>query len=137
MLFKNKIFYKSSEKMSELPDESVNLIVTSPPYNIDIKYGNKWNNRKITGTKSSKYKDNLDEEEYLKLIKNVSTECKRVLKKDGTIFFNLKNRFIDGEIKPPFWIIELFKELYLKNIIIWNFDWGGSTSKRFASRYEN
>ena len=68
MLFKNKIFYKSSEKMSELPDESVNLIVTSPPYNIDIKYGNKWNNRKITGTKSSKYKDNLDEEEYLKLI---------------------------------------------------------------------
>ena len=136
MLFKNKIFYKSSEKMSELPDESVDLIVTSPPYNIDIKYGNKWNNRKITGTKSSKYKDNLDEEEYLKLIKNVSTECKRVLKKDGTIFFNLKNRLIDGEIKPPFWIIELFKELYLKNIIIWNFDWGGSTSKRFASRYE-
>ena len=26
--------------------------------------------------------------------------------------------------------------MYLKNIIIWNFDWGGSTSKRFAPRYE-
>lgn len=37
----NIIYSKSSELMGEVPDESVDLIVTSPPYNIDIKYGNK------------------------------------------------------------------------------------------------
>jgi DNA modification methylase len=66
MLFKNNIFYKSSEKMSVLRDESVDLIVTSPPYNIDIRYGNKWNNRKITSTKSSKYQ----KENYLLITKS-------------------------------------------------------------------
>tara|TARA_B100001029_G_scaffold39706_1_gene30797 strand:+ start:160 stop:936 length:777 start_codon:yes stop_codon:yes gene_type:complete len=136
MNIKNKIFFKSSEKMNEIPDNTIDLIVTSPPYNIKINYGNKWNKRKIVSSKSIKYEDNLNEENYLKMIKKVSLECKRVLKKNGTVFFNLKNRLIDDEIRPPFWIIEFFKGLYLKNIIIWNFDWGGSTSRRFSSRYE-
>jgi DNA modification methylase len=135
-MYKNNFFCKSSEKMSEIPNETVDLIVTSPPYNIDIKYGNKWKKRKIISSKSSKYLDKLNEKDYLELINNVASECKRVLKKEGTIFFNLKNRLIDDQIKPPFWIIDCFKELYLKNIIIWNFDWGGSSSKRFSSRYE-
>ena len=136
MNIKNKIFFKSSEKMNEIPDNTIDLVVTSPPYNIKINYGNKWNKRKIVSSKSIKYEDNLNEENYLKMIKKVSLECKRVLKKNGTVFFNLKNRLIDDEIRPPFWIIEFFKGLYLKNIIIWNFDWGGSTSRRFSSRYE-
>ena len=136
MNIKNKIFFKSSEKMNEIPDNTIDLIVTSPPYNIKINYGNKWNKRKIVSSKSIKYEDNLNEENYLKMIKKVSLECKRVLKKNGTVFFNLKNRLIDDEIRPPFWIIDFFKGLYLKNIIIWNFDWGGSTSRRFSSRYE-
>lgn len=136
MDIKNKIFHKTSESMDELPDNSIDLIVTSPPYNINIKYGNKWSDRKIKGSKSIKYKDDLNEEKYFEMIEKVCKECKRVLKKNGTIFFNLKNRLINDEIKPPFWIIEFFKGLFLKNIIIWNFDWGGSTSKRFSSRYE-
>lgn len=32
--------------------------------------------------------------------------------------------------------MDFFDDMYLKNIIIWNFDWGGSTNKRFAPRYE-
>ena len=36
----NKIFIKSSECMDDIPDNSVKLVVTSPPYNIDIKFGN-------------------------------------------------------------------------------------------------
>ena len=35
------IYQKSSENMSEIDNNSVDLVVTSPPYNIDIKYGNK------------------------------------------------------------------------------------------------
>ena len=98
MAFINKIFKKSSQHMVELPNNSVDLIVTSPPYNIKINYGNKWHKRKIVDSKSIKYKDNLSENNYKNLIKKVASECKRVLKKEGTVFFNMKNRLIDDQI---------------------------------------
>ena len=70
------------------------------------------------------------------MLKRVFDECKRVLKDDGSIWINIKNRLINGEVVPPFWIQEYFSDMYLKNLLVWNFDWGGSTSKRFAPRYE-
>lgn len=131
------IFYnKSSESMSELPDKSVNLMVTSPPYNIGISYGNKWENRKIVESKGAKYKDSMPEDTYRKMLENVFAETQRVLKEDGQLWVNIKNRYVNDQIVPPFWILDFFKDMYLKNIIIWNFDWGGSTNKRFCSRYE-
>ena len=132
----NKIYCKSSENMSEIENESVSLVVTSPPYNIGIRYGNKHENGRAVESKGVKYKDELSEEEYLELLKNVFQDCKRVLKKNGSIWINIKNRYKDDVIMPPFWLLEFFKDMYLKNIIIWNFDWGGSTNKRFAPRYE-
>jgi DNA modification methylase len=122
--------------MSEIEDKSVSLMVTSPPYNIDINYGNKWQDGKIKNSKGKKYSDNLEENEYRKTIEKVITETKRVLKDDGQIWFNIKNRYNNDNMIPPFWIMEYFQDMYLKNIIIWNFDWGGSTNKRFCSRYE-
>ena len=122
--------------MKEVPSKSVSLMVTSPPYNIDIQYGNRWENGKIIGTKGLKYQDNLKEVEYRQLINDVITETKRVLKDDGQIWFNIKNRYKDDNMIPPYWILDYFQDMYLKNIIIWNFDWGGSTNKRFCSRYE-
>ena len=132
----NKIFNKSSELMTELPDKSVDLMVTSPPYNINISYGNKWVNGKLLSTKGKKYKDNLDEDEYKLMLHKVIEETKRVLKDDGQIWFNIKNKYDKGNMIPPFWIMDYFQDMYLKNVVIWNFDWGGSTSKRFCSRYE-
>lgn len=132
----NKIYPKSSEDMNEVESESVRLVVTSPPYNIDVKYGNVHKNGRTVGSKGIKYKDNLPEEEYKALLRKVFEECKRVLTKDGSIWVNIKNRVKDGVVFPPFWIMEFFKDMYLKNIIIWNFDWGGSTSRRFSPRYE-
>jgi DNA modification methylase len=132
----NKIFNHSSELMSEIEDKSVSLMVTSPPYNIDISYGNKWKDGKLLSSKGKKYSDNLKEEEYRKMLEKVINETKRVLKDDGQIWFNIKNRYNDDNITPPFWIMDYFQDMYLKNIIIWNFDWGGSTNKRFCSRYE-
>ena len=67
--------------MSDIFDETVNLVVTSPPYNIDINYGNHVSNGKIINSKSVKYKDDLPEVEYRKLLNSVFSECKRVLKK--------------------------------------------------------
>ncbi len=132
----NVIYLKSSEIMSEVPDESVDLIVTSPPYNIDIKYGNKTEKGKITESKAVKYSDKMEESEYRELLRSVFNECKRVLKKNGSIWINIKNRYNNGEIITPFWIQEYFSDYTLKNLIVWNFDWGGSTNKRFAPRYE-
>ncbi len=132
----NIIYNKSSKIMSEIEDKSVDLVVTSPPYNININYGNTTKKGKTIKTKSKKYKDNLEEKEYRNLLKNVFDECKRVVKEDGSIWINIKNRYKNGVIVSPFWIEEYFEDMYLKNIIIWNFDWGGSTNKRFAPRYE-
>ena len=132
----NVIYLKSSESMIEVPDNSVDLIVMSPPYNIDIQYGNKTEKGKITASKAVKYSDKMTESEYRNMLRSVFSECKRVLKNDGSIWINIKNRYNNGGILTPFWIQEYFTEFTLKNLIIWNFDWGGSTNKRFAPRYE-
>ena len=132
----DQIFRHSSEVMSELPDKSVSLMVTSPPYNIGINYGYKWENGRQAKSKGKKYVDNLEEDKYRQMLANVINETKRVLKDDGQIWFNIKNRYDNGQIIPPFWVMDFFHDMFLKNIIIWNFDWGGATSKRFCSRYE-
>ena len=132
----NKIYNKSSENMSELNSDSVDLIVTSPPYNIDIQYGNKWKGGKAIESKGDKYSDNLSDENYKHLLNNTFQECFRVLKNDGSFYLNMKSKYENGNLTPPFWVLDLLEGFNLKNIIIWNFDWGGSTNKRFASRYE-
>ncbi len=112
--------------MKEVESSSIDLIVTSPPYNIDINYGNKTEKGKIVKSKGAKYKDKLEEHDYREMLSKVFEECKRVIKDDGSIWINIKNRAIDGVIIPPFWIQDFFQDMYLKNLIIWNFDWGGS-----------
>lgn len=64
--FLNKVFCKTSEKMEELPDCSVHLMVTSPPYNV-----------------GKEYDENLSLDEYLQLLKNVFKETYRVLVPGG------------------------------------------------------
>jgi len=70
----NRIFCKSSEKMRELPDNSVHLMVTSPPYNVGKDYDN-----------------DLSLEEYLGLLKRVFVETFRVLVPGGRACINVAN----------------------------------------------
>ena len=132
----DEIYNGSSENMTEIETGTVDLVVTSPPYNIDIQYGNKTAKGKVLESKGIKYRDNMKEEDYRRMLASVFSECKRVLKDTGSIWINIKNRVVGGVVLPPFWIQDFFDDLYLKNLIIWNFDWGGSTSRRFAPRYE-
>ena len=60
----DEIYMCSSEKMTQIEDKSVSLVVTSPPYNIDIQYGNKTAKGKILESKGVKYSDNMNEDEY-------------------------------------------------------------------------
>ncbi|HUT82088.1 MAG TPA: site-specific DNA-methyltransferase [Candidatus Bathyarchaeia archaeon] len=63
---------------SILPEKSIDIIVTSPPYNIGINY--------------NKYNDNLPFNEYLSWIDKVAKGCFRVLKDDGSFFINIGDR---------------------------------------------
>ncbi len=109
------IYMCSSEDMTQIENKSVSLVVTSPPYNIDIRYGNKTAKGKVLENKGVKYSDNMDEDEYRTMLSRVFAECKRVVKDDGSIWVNIKNRLIDGEIVAPFWIQDFFRDMYLKN----------------------
>ena len=75
-----KIYNLSSENMHEVLNESVDLIVTSPPYNI--------------GTKYLDYGDNLSFDIYKNLLIKVLKECSRVLKKDGKIVIEIADSIL-------------------------------------------
>jgi len=88
------------EKLKELPDNSIDLVVTSPPYNLG--------NNHHTGTKRHKaYDDNMLENEYQEQQIAVLNECYRVVKEDGSLFYNHKNRIKNGlQITPYEWLLK-------------------------------
>lgn len=93
------------ERLRALPDKTYKCIVTSPPYNLNMKYGEGIN-------------DNKPEDQYLAWMHDVFVECKRVLTDDGSIFLNIGH----SNTKP--WIdidvaYELRKFLVLQNRFIW------------------
>ena len=110
------------ELMKELPSESIDLIITSPPYNLG-KTHHTGNNR-FEGYKT--YEDNMPEEEYQKWQIEVLQECFRILKHDGSLFYNHKNRIRGGvQISPYEWIF--LTDFTIKQEIVWfngspNFD---------------
>jgi DNA modification methylase len=74
-IYDPEIYFKSSEKMQEVKDNSVQLIVTSPPYNVGKEYHT--------------YNDSRDFEEYLGMLEKVWLECKRILCAGGRIAINV------------------------------------------------
>ena len=86
------------ELLKEIPDKSINLVVTSPPYNIGKPYGN--------------YKDKIPLNKWQELISDVTKEVHRVLTPNGSFFLNLSPVPYgnEKEILPmPFLGYEIFK----------------------------
>ena len=86
----NTVYYKSSSNMKEVDDESVDLIVTSPPY-FNIKDYSKDGYQKES---HSKKKNNdvgaiNDYETYIKDLLKIWKECERVLKPNGKLVINV------------------------------------------------
>jgi site-specific DNA-methyltransferase (adenine-specific) len=81
--------------LSTIPDNSIDLIVTSPPYNKKgllgkTKQGNQiWNKFNIN---YNTYADDMPEKEYKIWIIKFLNECYRLIKPNGSIFFNHKPR---------------------------------------------
>lgn len=76
------LYFKSSESMTEISDESIDVIVTSPPYNRGKHYADEYN-------------DNLLESEYFELLTKVFSESYRVLKNDSLFFLNIGDSATD------------------------------------------
>jgi adenine-specific DNA-methyltransferase len=110
------------EFMSDLPAESVKLIITSPPYNIGKAY------ERRTG---------LDR--YIADQSAVIAECVRLLHPKGSICWQVGNHVQNGEIWPLDIILyPVFAKLGLKlrNRIVWHFEHGLHCSKRLSGRHE-
>ena len=109
--------------LRELPDNSMKLIVTSPPYNI-----------------GKAYERRTALEQYLAEQARVIAACVRVLRDDGSICWQVGNHITsDGEIVPlDIALYPLFKQhgLFLRNRIIWHFEHGLHCKKRLSGRHE-
>lgn len=136
MLERNKIYcIDVLEGLRLLDDNSVDLIITSPPYNKcglnGKQMGKKWKGTIDYGGDVNI--DNKPEEEYEQWQIDILNECYRVLKKKGSLFYNHKNRIIkgEGEISNPYsWLVKTpFK---IRQEIIWD---RGSTNDVNRARY--
>jgi len=89
MDYKNKVYFKDARKMKELPDNSVFLIVTSPPY-FNIKdYSLDGHQEKINGKKEKgQIGDISNYKKYINEMLKVWKECERVLKPNGKMVIN-------------------------------------------------
>jgi adenine-specific DNA-methyltransferase len=111
-----------SQFIATIPDNTVSLIVTSPPYNL-----------------GKDYEDRVSIEKYLETQAQVIAQLYRVLRKDGSICWQVGNFVEEGEVYPlDILYYPIFKrlKLFLRNRIVWHFGHGLHASKRFSGRYE-
>jgi modification methylase len=108
--------------MAKMPNNFIDLIITSPPYNLGKKHH--------TGNKVFKsydeYNDDLPETEYQKQQITILNELFRVTNDNGSLIYNHKNRIKGGtQITPYEWLLKT--KWIIKQEIIWfngsqNFD---------------
>ena len=116
----NKIYQGNClEVLKGFPDEFVDCVVTSPPYNKHsashkCHKTDSWSKANID---YGDFKDDLPENEYQDWQKEVLRECLRVLKKDGSIFYNHKPRIVNHKIIFP---QEWLGEFIIRQMIIWD-----------------
>mgnify|MGYP000977347771 CR=1 FL=1 len=121
-------FGDSRRLLKALPNNSVQMAVTSPPYNIGKPYG--------------KYHDKISLESWEHLISDVTAEIFRVLTPNGSFFLNLSPIPFgpQKEILPlPYIGYKIMKSTGFKvrNIITWTFNNMQNCTIRLSGRYEN
>ncbi len=116
--FLNQIILGSAENMKELPNNSVHLMITSPPYNV-----------------SKEYDQDLGLQEYLQLLRNVLTETYRVLVNGGRACINVANLGRKPYIPLSAYISQIMMEIgfNMRGEIIWNKAASASPSTAWGS----
>ena len=108
--------------LRSIPSDSMQLVVTSPPYNL-----------------GKEYEKRIRLDSYIEQQRRVITECVRTLSPNGSICWQVGNFVDDGAIVPlDTALYPVFSELGLRmrNRIIWHFEHGLHCSRRFSGRYE-
>lgn len=114
----DRIYCKSSETMNDIPDYSVHLMVTSPPYNV-----------------KKEYDKDLSLDEYRELLKNVFKETYKKLVTGGRACINVANLGRKPYIPLHSYIIEDMQEIgfLMRGEIIWNKASSASPSTAWGS----
>ncbi len=111
-----------NDLLKEIPDEFIQLIVTSPPYNL-----------------GKEYEEKTDIQTYLSQQEEIITKCVRTLKPEGSICWQVGNYVENGEIIPlDIALFPIFSKLnlHLRNRIVWHYGHGLHATNRFSGRYE-
>lgn len=111
------------ETMNKMPANSIDTIVTSPPYNLKNSTGNgmkngsggKWPKAALMKGYSDHH-DNMPHDEYVEWQRNCLTAMMRLLKPDGVIFYNHKWRVQNGVLQDRH---DIVKDFPVRQIIIW------------------
>ena len=111
------------EYVKKLPDNSVDLVLTDPPYFIGFDGGKGWDSQWKT------------EQEYLDWCKEWTSECIRVLKDNRmlVVWGTLKT---DTFLKYKLNVLNTFENMNGQNEIIWSYNWGGRAKTNFARKHE-
>ena len=135
----------SLETMKKLPDNSIDAIITSPPYNIRNSSGGSWKyyaNRRdrleLNGLFKSSlldkqgydvHSDDMPYDEYVQWQKNCLAEMLRVLKPTGFIFYNHKSRVQKGLLQSRW---EIVGDFPVRQVITW---WRGKLANDINDSY--
>lgn len=93
-----------NEHVKRLPDSSIDVIITSPPYNIGVAYNS--------------YKDDLSQTDYLHWLSGLSKQLARVLREGGSLFLNVGSTNVNPWLAHD--VASAFREDFrLQNNIIW------------------
>lgn len=106
-------------EMAKMPSQSVNLVVTDPPYNLNKDYGNN--------------QDKLEFEEYLAFSRKWLTEAKRVLTANGTIYVFMGMKYISY----IYGILEQELGMTFNSWITWFYTQGIGKTKGFSPRHDD
>ena len=114
----DRVLCQDARKMDIIPDSSVHLMVTSPPYNV-----------------GKEYDEDLDLNEYLGLLKNVFSETYRVLVPGGRACINIANVGRRPYIPYHKFIIDIMHDIgfLMRGEIIWSKGAGAGTSTAWGS----
>ena len=132
----------SLEIMRDMPSGSVDLVVTSPPYNIRNSTGNGLKNPQISGKWRNaglsigydQHSDDMPYDEYVMWQRDCLTEMWRLKKPDGAIFYNHKPRGQNSLWQTRMDVVDGFP---LRQMVIWKRSGGiNFTNKYYLPSYE-
>jgi site-specific DNA-methyltransferase (adenine-specific) len=148
------------EALPLLPSESVDMVFTSPPYNLGNTTGGgfpdrlghyrkstglagrggdgKWAARKKGtwggGALANGYgtcDDNMPHDEYVARQQSLLSECWRLLVPAGAVFYNHKPRVLDGQLVSPFDYVPADLQKFIRQVVIWKRSGGVNFSPAF------